>query len=102
MDCSTRAFCEKACITNILHTRSYAKHAAWGAIDLVFRVLLRTTCIFSFYNKKRFLSLVMTLDDMVFLRRLPCLWSLRTMNDAERLGATLFGTAEKFAGYART
>jgi hypothetical protein len=40
MDCSTRAFCEKACITNILRIRSYAKHAAWGAIDLAFRIHL--------------------------------------------------------------
>jgi hypothetical protein len=52
MDCSTRAFCEKACITNILRTRSYAKHAAWGAIDLDFRVLVADDLHLSILQRK--------------------------------------------------
>jgi len=46
MDCPAPAFCWKACITNILRIRSYAKHAAWGAIDLASAFSLRTTSIF--------------------------------------------------------
>lgn len=52
MDCPAPAFCQKACFTNILRTRSYAKHAAWGAIDLASAFSLRTTSIFFYFTTK--------------------------------------------------
>jgi hypothetical protein len=52
MECSTRAFSWKACITNILRIRSYAKHAAWGAIDLAFRIHLADDLHLSILQRK--------------------------------------------------
>jgi hypothetical protein len=52
MDCSPRAFTEKACITNILRIRTYAKHAAWGAIDLAFRIHLADDLHLSILQRK--------------------------------------------------
>jgi hypothetical protein len=94
MDCSTRAFSSEACITNILRIRSYAKHAAWGAIDLAFRIHLADDLHLSIYNEKRFLSLVMTLQRpylfVVLLASGIFAWALQ----AKQPDARVFGTAK--------
>lgn len=63
------AFPLKACITNILCLRSSckAKHAAWGAIDLAFRIFHAGDLFLSFHMEKRFLSLVVPYSDAFLL-----------------------------------
>ncbi|KAF1920264.1 hypothetical protein BDU57DRAFT_8144 [Ampelomyces quisqualis] len=100
--CSTRAFCQKACLMNLLRTRSHAKDAVWGAIDLVSVSILRTTCIFLFFSTTKsdsfpWLCLLTTTSRVAAL-----LGSSFFTAACERTGSAVYGMAKLFAGYART